>query len=102
EDGIRGGHVTGVQTCALPISSTPFFATTRSGSRDPCRGKSRPFLVPCLTPGQGHAGRGPGGRERMKAMVWRRLDEPGMEIAHVRSEERRVGKEGGCRGGAGR
>src|SRR5690625_5683591 len=23
EDGIRGGHVTGVQTCALPISAAP-------------------------------------------------------------------------------
>src|SRR6266508_1106539 len=29
EDGIRVGHVTGVQTCALPISS----ATSRAGSR---------------------------------------------------------------------
>src|SRR5690625_2764021 len=25
EDGIRDGHVTGVQTCALPISATTFF-----------------------------------------------------------------------------
>src|SRR5439155_15400185 len=31
EDGIRGGHVTGVQTCALPISSR-----NRSPSPDQC------------------------------------------------------------------
>src|SRR5690625_6046919 len=30
EDGIRDGHVTGVQTCALPISTSPL----RSGSPD--------------------------------------------------------------------
>src|SRR5207253_8663723 len=32
EDGIRDGHVTGVQTCALPISSSLMgFATRRRG-----------------------------------------------------------------------
>src|SRR6266508_4064582 len=49
EDGIRDGHVTGVQTCALPISvrwrihsslvstidSKNAFGTTRSGSAEP-------------------------------------------------------------------
>src|SRR5439155_15561012 len=30
EDGIRDGHVTGVQTCALPISSTPRRRTSAS------------------------------------------------------------------------
>src|SRR5439155_6691894 len=29
EDGIRAGHVTGVQTCALPILSTRSVASTR-------------------------------------------------------------------------
>src|SRR5690606_40012081 len=29
EDGIRDFHVTGVQTCALPISSTPCFRSMR-------------------------------------------------------------------------
>src|SRR5690625_1984621 len=33
EDGIRDGHVTGVQTCALPISArTPTAATTTFGA----------------------------------------------------------------------
>src|SRR5207253_5180018 len=30
EDGIRVGHVTGVQTCALPISSRPRQSSTRA------------------------------------------------------------------------
>src|SRR5215510_1843873 len=33
EDGIRDGHVTGVQTCALPISP----ASDRRGTLDRCR-----------------------------------------------------------------
>src|SRR5207253_7689713 len=32
EDGIRDGHVTGVQTCALPISLDEFDGTLRVGS----------------------------------------------------------------------
>src|SRR5439155_9922981 len=32
EDGIRDGHVTGVQTCALPISS-PAWSSSKTGSR---------------------------------------------------------------------
>src|SRR6266536_3258822 len=35
EDGIRDPLVTGVQTCALPISRRP----ARSGSAPPCRGR---------------------------------------------------------------
>src|SRR5690625_7881065 len=38
EDGIRFGHVTGVQTCALPISATAVTsngATSSAGSRSP-------------------------------------------------------------------
>src|SRR5439155_19035791 len=79
EDGIRGGHVTGVQTCALPISEI-------------VNGFQR--AVGCM------------------GLVLQRLqllhnfrDEPvflaraGMDVAaklsHLRSEERRVGKE--CR-----
>src|SRR5437870_11383864 len=42
EDGIRDGHVTGVQTCALPISrSRPRdrdrVMQARAGAPDPCR-----------------------------------------------------------------
>src|SRR5439155_17685047 len=32
EDGIRDGHVTGVQTCALPISTNSVFLQTRSAT----------------------------------------------------------------------
>src|SRR5207253_6306022 len=31
EDGIRDGHVTGVHTCALPISGTPWLAVSLEG-----------------------------------------------------------------------
>src|SRR5207253_7808927 len=64
EDGIRDGHVTGVQTCALPICPP-----ARSGCRpaDPARQPDR---------AGGPARAGPARRDR------------------ARSEERRVGKEG--------
>src|SRR5690606_40708004 len=91
EDGIRDFHVTGVQTCALPICPPPRW---RSGR---CRGRSR---------------RCPGGRRAVRAphvapsavVSWRR---PAAEkvsatrtppagwsttLVELRSEERRVGK----------
>src|SRR5690625_7943381 len=37
EDGIRDGHVTGVQTCALPISTSP---TTRTNNGSPSTSSS--------------------------------------------------------------
>src|SRR5690625_6822996 len=69
EDGIRDGHVTGVQTCALPIS-TPASACTcgcwPAGTRTTSpRHSSRHWPGRCAPP---------------------------------RSEERRVGKERSCRG----
>src|SRR5690625_6186152 len=81
EDGIRDGHVTGVQTCALPI----------------CRASSalrRPVV----------------GAAAMIAGVRRMPDACRAELAPLpqrpeaeprRSEERRVGKEGRARGRAG-
>src|SRR6266508_3254307 len=42
EDGIRHGHVTGVQTCALPISSARSAARSPGSPRRPpgsCRGR---------------------------------------------------------------
>src|SRR5439155_8591848 len=72
EDGIRDGHVTGVQTCALPISDD-----------------SRPHH-PSKDHGGGHLDRvqGPGVDGRTEI----RKRHPDRQ---VRSEERRVGKE--CR-----
>src|SRR5205823_6940448 len=76
EDGIRDKLVTGVQTCALPISA---------GSAPPPRsGRSRPrgpwerLPIPCFLPAGCHRTR---------------------SGCHTgRSEERRVGKECRCRG----
>src|SRR5439155_18575284 len=95
EDGIRGGHVTGVQTCALPI--------WRRCARAWCR---RPALPPGFL-----AVRGAGTTlERTYALLrlLRQLDLDaclvGDEAAAggttglwARSEERRVGKEGAVR-----
>src|SRR5690625_6557570 len=43
EDGIRDGHVTGVQTCALPISPDDALARPRTGSG---RARRRPSPAP--------------------------------------------------------
>src|SRR5207253_3330067 len=99
-DGIRDGHVTGVQTCALPISTGPS-SRSASGRASPMsearpealRGK-RVLLL-----------QGPVGPffRRLAA----RLRAAGAEVHKVnfnggdglRSEERRVGKERGGGGG---
>src|SRR5207253_3804792 len=67
EDGIRVGHVTGVQTCALPISPSGT-TLTRSGATSRSSTISR--------------------RENSDTVITRRA-------VRARSEERRVGKE--CR-----
>src|SRR5262249_56339064 len=100
EDGIRDWSVTGVQTCALPISAEPL--------RQPDRG-----------PRAGYVGAEPGD-ERQTALIEqpRRLGTRGLQlhgsavdpgathalvlVARDRSEERRVGKEGRAGRGAGR
>src|SRR5690606_40192540 len=86
EDGIRYFHVTGVQTCALPIypgvalpdrDVLPVYRTDGSGTT---------FIFTSFlgsTSGRWNAGPGVG-----KAVRWPR---------GVRSEERRVGKESGPR-----
>src|SRR5690625_7154626 len=103
EDGIRDGHVTGVQTCALPISPgssrsgwrartaprrSSISASGRSeerrvgkecrgrGAREDCRKKD----------GQGAAGQGKGKETIRDASTGR-----GHEPAKVRRHERRVG-----------
>src|SRR5690625_7111714 len=67
EDGIRDGHVTGVQTCALPI-----FGEVNGPSRHARHG----------TPVANTSLRAPPERRRI-----------GTRVPQVRSEERRVGKE---------
>src|SRR5205807_3065947 len=86
EDGIRDYKVTGVQTCALPISSTT--PPTRSSGTKALPGSSS---SPTAAPGssrQGLCTAGP--RRRCCAWPGRRSPRPVR-----RSEERRVGKE--CR-----
>src|SRR5690348_18236212 len=78
EDGIRDGRVTGVQTCALPISRRPIRsagAAARSSPGSPSNPSRRTG---------GHSTRSPTANA-----VAARL------VAYDRSEERRVGKE--CR-----
>src|SRR5690606_39936373 len=93
EDGIRDFHVTGVQTCALPISTASAGSQTtatiwrRSGgcctSSPPCT----PDDELARRPGPTRAGAPPLHHPHMDVVLW----------CHERSEERRVGKEGRSR-----
>src|SRR5205085_3806982 len=90
EDGIRGLTVTGVQTCALPISSDrgprsdAFVGCRRTPAH--ARGKARrPSLSRARRPARG--GRGRACPHRESAFVQ-------ASCRRFRSEERRVGKEG--------
>src|SRR5207248_6151761 len=86
EDGIRDRTVTGVQTCALPISAIEL----RTQERLVVEGEAaltRTFrLAPSARPPRGGE---PAPRIRSTLLV------DGQPV--VRSEERRVGKEGRCR-----
>src|SRR5947209_1671598 len=87
EDGIRDIGVTGVQTCALPISCG-LAPAPKCWSRR-CRGC---WTLPanCRTPPR------PDLRRRCRRGASKMfLDVPAGELAWLRSEERRVGKE--CR-----
>src|SRR5699024_11983401 len=78
EDGIRARNVTGVQTCALPISTTRPHGT---GAKTKSNGQYwRIALVAAKNSSHG------------AASPWSLRINP-------RSEERRVGQEWGCRGG---
>src|SRR5690606_40593012 len=88
EDGIRDFHVTGVQTCALPIYSS----ANRNGE------KARAAMAGCLPRMAAPAGilqlcstHRSTGRRRSPAWDRRRTGTAGSD----RSEERRVGEEGG-------
>src|SRR5690606_40025028 len=78
EDGIRGFHVTGVQTCALPISLGQTVAS--AGRQRPV--PARKNVVPGLP--------GPGSPVRVRFQ----LPEGCCLGSWRRSEERRVGKSG--------
>src|SRR5207253_7758234 len=99
EDGIRDGHVTGVQTCALPIlpgtarPSTPRTACSVNspGGQRRCAQQGPRTRTPGAEGGSAREG---GCRPRVSDVG--RLAGDGDQ----RSEERRVGK--GCRGRVGR
>src|SRR5437870_7118927 len=55
EDGIRDGHVTGVQTCALPISTTGRICSSFSPLLSYCQRKSCRQVANRLTVGVPHA-----------------------------------------------
>src|SRR5690606_40219941 len=94
EDGIREFHVTGVQTCALPISTS-----TRRRSRFGCRHPSGESvarkLCLLLTVVSPPAPCGSGPRKFYldpTTKAWVDVRDAGLRL---RSEERRVGKAGG-------
>src|SRR5207244_6210003 len=93
EDGIRDDLVTGVQTCALPISA----GKQDSMSKDATIGLVVPFAEDKV-PDEGLQ-MYPGARFVPRGVGVRSLTPEG--YAAARSEERRVGKEGRTRWGRG-
>src|SRR5690348_17508328 len=95
EDGIRDGRETGVQTCALPIScgANEEQASDGEGSDNEGLGRVNPgseyvdIMRSCTLPM--HAA--------VQQLVFDEVKED--HTRGLRSEERRVGKEGGSRGG---
>src|SRR5262249_58039793 len=86
EDGIRDWSVTGVQTCALPIS-------TRSACSAPPRPMAESTAIPAAT-----AAPAPRTDRGIVALATAlRPSLPSHPRRPLRSEERRVGKEGRCR-----
>src|SRR5690606_40458050 len=86
EDGIRDFHVTGVQTCALPI----LLANGACGEAERFSAKPEPRASTALAMAELHV---PAAHTKpeQQAPTARAEHEPG------RSEERRVGKESRCR-----
>src|SRR5207249_9364777 len=93
EDGIRDRNVTGVQTCALPISPAPPFA--RLPRRLPPPPGRRRILRPDVPPARTARCRREGDSPTPQHVpVCARRAPPLRAIAPLsRSEERRVGKE---------
>src|SRR5262249_56851137 len=90
EDGIRDWSVTGVQTCALPISS----ATTPLPSRKQRKRTTGPGTVAIIVDDMGSS------VQEVNALMAMNLPLTFSIIPGLRSEERRVGKECRSRWGA--
>src|SRR5690606_39294682 len=97
EDGIRDFHVTGVQTCALPICAAEMDEKTRS---EDTVGNASMILALMWY----HAGEGKGEKDMVILPYCDRLSLMSKYLQQLvmesRSEERRVGKE--CRAGVSR
>src|SRR5690606_39765548 len=96
EDGIRVFHVTGVQTCALPISFTGGAKTAIDDERSQSFGKQeKKFSIKTF-------GEYPGGPVSLGFDRWDRKDVQSVWIRpkKIRSEERRGGRECRRRGAA--
>src|SRR5690606_40856532 len=89
EDGIRDFHVTGVQTCALPILFLMVWFTIFNTLSAFANSYNTLMIVRFLS-GLPH-----GAFFGIGAVVAGRLAKPGKSAQAIRSEERRVGKE--CR-----
>src|SRR5207248_3914173 len=100
EDGIRDRTVTGVQTCALPIFLPLRVLVSRPIKRIICKGKiavrttETPDELARVAIDFRAFTRAAAGKQNMAVRVK-------IERVHVRSEERRVGKESRCGWGAG-
>src|SRR5439155_2721313 len=97
EDGIRDGHVTGVQTCALPICTPakPFSGSPESAGVPTTSRSQEPRRCGWMLPSTASL-RQTGGRELERIV----FDEATIARRVRRSEERRVGKEWRARGWA--
>src|SRR5690606_40712920 len=93
EDGIRDFHVTGVQTCALPIWGCPRCSSTKRSAASPTPRTLRLTCVwtrAAVTPLRRSSPRRP-----------KDVCAQSLNVTARRSEERRVGKECRCGGGRG-
>src|SRR5439155_4125050 len=92
EDGIRDGHVTGVQSCSLPISAP---APAKAVERQRLLADVRAWLAQGQALARGLLAGAPDARPGPRDLE--ELARTAGELLQ-RSEERRVGKEGRCRG----
>src|SRR5207253_6669907 len=96
EDGIRDGHVTGVQTCALPIYASPGDERQVLDIYSPRRAKNLPVVFWI------HGGGWQTGDKSDVQLKPHAFMDKGFVFVSInyRSEERRVGKECRCGGWA--
>src|SRR5690606_39284701 len=90
EDGIRDFHVTGVQTCALPICQDLVVLARRL--EEPGEERLRRNISGAAPRGQSQRGV-PGNQQRRRVAVRLGEAEVAADRPRRRSEERRVGKE---------